>query len=241
MLQAVQALILKVIKYGETSIIVQAFTVEYGLRSFIAKGVRQSKYAHKAAILKPLGIVEMQVYHKPLSEIDLIKEMKWYYVYLTMYSDPFKQATAMVLSEWLLHILKSVAEPSILFHFIQDKLILFDKTKENYQVFILGFMYEMMIYLGVQPAFKKVSMPMYFDMRAGVFCEEMPLHFDVLDISEANLLEQLMRYNTESIIQVSIPSDQQSILLDILLRYYRLHVHDFGILQSVAIYKKLIN
>jgi len=77
MIVAAKGIVLKVVKYGETSIVCSIFTDSLGLQSFLVKGVRTEKKKHqKANIFRPGNILDLQVYHNEHRNLQYLKEYR---------------------------------------------------------------------------------------------------------------------------------------------------------------------
>ncbi len=73
MIYATEALILTRHYYGDTSLICNLFTKNYGRVSIIAKGARKPKNTN-SAILQPLQFIDIHYYYKSKRNIQLLKE-----------------------------------------------------------------------------------------------------------------------------------------------------------------------
>ncbi|HVX28452.1 MAG TPA: recombination protein O N-terminal domain-containing protein, partial [Parafilimonas sp.] len=89
-----KGIVLRTISYGETSIITSVYTELFGLQSYIVKGVRQStkKTQAKTAYFQPAAILEMEVYHNNLKNLQFIKEYKWSYLFNKILFDVVRNA-----------------------------------------------------------------------------------------------------------------------------------------------------
>ena len=76
MLYKTHGIVLRFVKYGETSIIATIYTEEFGLRSFIINGVRSSRSKGKIALFEPLSILDLVIYHKEGRNINRLAEVK---------------------------------------------------------------------------------------------------------------------------------------------------------------------
>src|SRR5882724_4224239 len=78
-----KGIVLRTVKYGETSVIVTIFTELFGVQSYLVNGVRTSskKGSGKANLFQPGAILDMVVYHNELKNLNRIKEFKWDYLY----------------------------------------------------------------------------------------------------------------------------------------------------------------
>ena len=64
MLIKTRGIIFKALKYSETSLILDIYTEEKGLRNYIISGVRNKKSKLKTGLLQPTMLVEMVAYEK---------------------------------------------------------------------------------------------------------------------------------------------------------------------------------
>lgn len=70
-----QGIVLKQIKYGETSVICKIFTYDYGIQSYMIKGVRNIKSKYKKAnILFPGAVLDLVTYQQQREGIAYLKE-----------------------------------------------------------------------------------------------------------------------------------------------------------------------
>ncbi|MEM7380297.1 MAG: recombination protein O N-terminal domain-containing protein, partial [Bacteroidota bacterium] len=97
-----KAIVFSSLKYGDTSLIVKAFTASDGLKSYLLKGVLASKKGKlKAAYFQPLMQLELVAFHKNKGTLERIREAKVYYPYSSVYQDLTKNAIVLFLSEML--------------------------------------------------------------------------------------------------------------------------------------------
>ena len=102
-LHKTKGIVLKTVKYGETSIIVTIFTELFGIQSYLVNGVRTStkKGTGKANLFQPSAILDLVVYHNDLKHLNRIKEFKWATIYQHILSDVSKNAVALFMVELL--------------------------------------------------------------------------------------------------------------------------------------------
>src|SRR5882672_9774756 len=92
-----KGIVLRTVKYGETSVIVAVYTELFGIQSYLVNGVRISskKSPGKSALFQPSAILDLVVYHNDLKNLQRIKEYKWGWLYRTIFSDVFSNAVAL--------------------------------------------------------------------------------------------------------------------------------------------------
>src|SRR5260221_9908830 len=127
MIYKTKGIVLRAVKYGETSLVVNIFTELFGIQSYIVNGIRTSgRTSSKANLFQPPAMVEMEVYHNELKNLQRIKEIKWSYLYKAILSDVTKNAVAVYMIELLQKSLKQPEKNSNLFQFSEDALIQLD-------------------------------------------------------------------------------------------------------------------
>ena len=82
MIQKTRGIVLRMIKFGETSVVVLIYTESFGIQSYLVNGVRTSKKSSaKANHFQPGSILELVVYHNDLKNLQRLREFKWHYLY----------------------------------------------------------------------------------------------------------------------------------------------------------------
>ena len=76
MLQTTKTIVLRTVKYGETSIITTLYTEAFGLQSYLVNGVRTTskKGATKSALFQPAALLEVVAYHNEFKNLQRLKE-----------------------------------------------------------------------------------------------------------------------------------------------------------------------
>jgi DNA repair protein RecO (recombination protein O) len=87
MIVKTRGIVFRYTRYGETSIIANVFTEQFGLQSYIVNGVRSKKPKVNIALFQPLTLLDMVVYHKETGGVFRIKEVKCNYPYRIIPSD----------------------------------------------------------------------------------------------------------------------------------------------------------
>ena len=117
-----KGIVLRAVKYGETSMVVSIFTELFGLQSYLVNGVRTAtkKGSGKANLFQPAAILDLVVYHHESKQLNRIKEFKWGYLYQHVFSDVPKNAVALFMTELLGKCLKQPECNPELFEFTED-------------------------------------------------------------------------------------------------------------------------
>ena len=83
MIHKTKGIVLRAVKYGETSLVLTLFTELFGLQSYIVNGVRtiSKKGSSKSVFFQPSAILDLVVYHNEYKNLQRIKEYKWAHLY----------------------------------------------------------------------------------------------------------------------------------------------------------------
>src|ERR1700730_410284 len=108
MLHDSKGIVLRTVKYGETSVIVLIFTEKFGIQSYLVNGVRTTskKGSGKANLFQPAAILELVAYYSELKQLQRLREFKWGQLYQHIFSDVRKNSVALFMVELLTKCLK---------------------------------------------------------------------------------------------------------------------------------------
>jgi len=222
MLYKTRGIVLGFIKYSDTSIIVKIYTEEFGLQTYIVNGVRSKSSRNKIALFQPLTLLDLVVYHKENKDINRISEMKCNTVF---HSIPFTQkkiSMVMFIAELLGKTLREHHPNKELFELILHSISYLDEVEEHYENMHLQFMVQLAALLGFSPASSKDIMA---EIRISLSTEET----EILDSLMSSTLSQPLR----------IPNSTRRRLLDCLVRYYAVHIENFGSLNSLSVLQEV--
>lgn len=240
-----KGIVLRTIKYGETSIITSVYTELFGIQSYMVKGVRQStkKSSSKAIYFQPAAMLDMVVYHNELKNINFIKEYQWGYLYQNILSDVVKNTVAMYIAEMLQHSLKQPEANPELFYMIEDTLKQLDNGTAALTANLpLYFCLHLAGELGFRIRGDYNNATPFLDLQEGQFVEGKPPHPYFLDSHLASATSQLLSinfYNDLENLHFSRSTRKQLILA--YQNYIALHVNDFGEIKSLPILQEIFN
>jgi DNA repair protein RecO (recombination protein O) len=225
MLVTTKAIVLSKVKLKEADLIVKCYTQNFGIKSYILKGVLKSKRGKiKAAYFQNLSLIEIEANHKNNKELQYLREVKLAYNLITSQTNVIKSTIILFLSEILGNILKEEEENLKLFEFIETSLIWFEE-QETYSSFHLVFLLELTKYLGFYPEIEDSEAP-YFDLLEGRTTELKIGHYS---ISGDNLImfKQVLGIKFDVNKKLNINSKQKQEILDMILLYFELHLDGF--------------
>ena len=148
MLHKTRGIVIRYIRFRETSIIVTIFTEEFGMQSYIINGIRSAKSKRSIAAFSPLTLLDLVVYQKKSSEIQRLSEWKRSILQNEMYIDIQKSTIALFLSEILFKSIRESDPSEELFDFLFHSIEWLDNTESGLSTFHIQFIAKLTRYLG---------------------------------------------------------------------------------------------
>jgi len=244
-LHKTNGIVLRTVKYGETSLVVTLFTELFGVQSYLVNGVRVSskKGMGKAMLFQPAAILELVVYHNELKHQNRIKEFKWAHLYKNIFNDVPKNAVALYIVELLTKCLKQPESNPELFHFAEDVLLHLDESKGTVQANLpLFFAMHLPFHFGFRITDNYSKQNCFLDLQEGSFVNTIPNHPYFLEEKQADVTALLLKVmQPEELASVSLNHEFRRQLLQRYEDYYRLHISDFGSLKAYQILKEVLS
>ena len=236
MIRVTKGLVLRTIKYSETSVIAKVFTREMGVCSYMVKGVRTQKGKIKQNLLQPLSYLDMCVYDSPKTSINYIKEMQVAEQFVNLREDSVKVTLVFFMTEVLYKTLNEGEVMPMVFDYVVEQLRGIDdgRIKVSYQPLL--FMLQMSTFLGIEPLNNySVGEPL-FNLREGRFVGT-KIDDYLLDNSESLAMHYLLAaYHGTS----QVPKVSMSGALHMMIDYYGLHLPEFRNFKSHEILHTLL-
>ncbi|MDP4263921.1 MAG: DNA repair protein RecO [Bacteroidota bacterium] len=243
-LHKTKGIVLRTVKYGETSVIVTIFTELFGVQSYLVNGVRVSakKGTGRATLFQPSAILDLVVYHNELKQLQRIKEFRWGHLYQHILSDVKKNAVALFMVELLTKCLKQPEGHPDLFQFAEDAFLHLDESTEGVTAnFPLYFALHLPVFFGFRIHDNYSVRNNILDLQEGNFVEQQPLHPHFLEDKQASITSQLLKtQRPEELEEIKLNHDFRRNLLHMFEKYYALHIQDFGSLKTLPVLKEIL-
>ena len=240
-----KGIVLRTVKYGETSVIVAVFTEKFGVQSYLVNGVRIStkKGSGKANLFQPSAILEMVVYHNELKQLQRLREFKWAHLYQHILSDVRKNAVALFMIELLTKCLKQPETNSELFDFAEDAFLRLDKSSDTTTAnFPLFFALHLPVFFGLRIHDNYSDDRCFLDLQEGAFVPQQPTHPHFLEDRQAFMTSQILKVQQpEELEDIRLNHEFRRQLLFTYETYYKLHIQDFGVMRTLPVLKEILN
>ncbi len=238
-----RGIVLRCIRYGDTSLICSVYTELLGLQSYIIKGVRSSSARHKkAALLFPMSLLDMTVHHHPQRNLQFIREFQPDYVYKNLHEDVVRNSVAVFAAEVSQQLVTDQDPDQRFYDFLHYFLITLDEAPAgslgNYPLF---FMINAARIAGFKLSGHYSEHTPYVDLTEGRFSEKQAALPPFIAGEEAILMDALNKEsNLEQVHKIKIKAAVRSNLLQYYVSFLQWHVPHFAPLKSVAVLKAIL-
>jgi len=227
-------IVLSKIKYKDYDLIVRAYTKHRGSVSYLIKGGLKSSKTNRAksVYFQPLMQLSVEENYKPNQSLQYLKDIKANYLYRSLYTNVYKSAIVMFLSELMANVLKEEEQNEDLFHFIETAFQYLD-TEEQFANFHILFLLKLSRYLGFQPS-ESNDNSHFFNLRNGSFEATSKGHYSISG-KNLTLLKQLLGINFDEVYLIKMSTKERHEVLSMLLLYFELHLEGFKKPKSLTI------
>ncbi len=238
-----KGIVLRSIKYGETSLVVTIFTELFGIQTYMVNGVRTSKRsASKANHFQPTAVLDLVVYHSDNKSMQRIKEFSWAVVYENLLSDVIRNSIAAYMAELIYKCLKQPESNHDLFNFCEESFLQLDKAGKKVAAnFALFFTLHLAHFFGFKMIDNYSHENNTLDLQEGCFTGHQPAHPHFVDGKPAELSSQLLKVmQPHELEEFKLNQETRRMLLIKYLEYYALHVPDFGQMKTLMVLHEVL-
>ena len=238
MLIKTRGIVLSYLKYRETSIIARIYTEQLGVQSYVVNGVRKAKPPGRIALFQPFTLLDLVAYvARGSGGLTRLSEFRCSEPFVSLPYEVQKSSVVLFLSEVVGRAIREEEQNEPLFQFLHRSLLAFDQQTRGAENFALVFLLQLSTYLGFGissgagltdqvimaghvPTTKGATGPATLRLR------EFDIYFD-----------ELLRDPATS----TIPNGRvRHELLNVLIRYYQLHVEQLGEIRSLDILSQVL-
>jgi DNA repair protein RecO (recombination protein O) len=234
-----RAVVLRTVKYGETSLIVDMYTEQKGFQTFMVHSVRKARATTPASYLQVLSLVDMVAYHHDQKKINHIKEIRLDHAYQSISFDMRKSSVITCLAEITSKSIPTAYAQPDLFLFLHDSLVGYDNPANFDRDFLIRFLVQLTQYLGFEMAIPLVNPGgQFFDLMEGRMVPARPHHLYTVEASDLNDLKTIMTLGSNAKADISLETRRR--IIDLIIVYYQLHVETLRDVNSLRILRELL-
>jgi DNA repair protein RecO (recombination protein O) len=245
MIHKTKGIVLRSVKYGQTSLVVTIFTELFGLQSYLVNGVRTptKKGTAKATLFQPPAILDLVAYRNEFKNLQRLKEYRGAYLYQHILSDVRKNAVALFMIELLSKCLKQPEANEELFYFVEDALHHLDEANDTVTAnFPLFFALHLAVFFGFRISDEFTDNIYYLDLEEGRFVDEQPKHSHYLQDREAAAVSHILKImQPNELAEVALNQEMRRRITHALEEYYALHIPEFGTMKTLPVLREVMS
>ena len=239
MLVKTRGIVFRTHKYGESSLIVEMYTEQKGLRKYIISGVRSTKARTQASLLQVMTLLEIVAYERDDRDLNRLKEIQPAYIYESIPFDVRKGAVGLFMIEVARKAIREREENQPLFRFLFERFAGLDAAQEGVANYHLAFLLELSSYLGFSPAGEYSAATPLFDLEAGEFVAIPPPHAHYLVDDTALAFYEMLHHAAPKAHELRLEREVRQKLLTELIRYFQLHLEGMGEVNAHLILREV--
>jgi DNA repair protein RecO (recombination protein O) len=220
MLQTTKGIVLHSIKHGESAIIANIYTEDFGRQSFLSFGARKKSGKANIYLFHPLSLIEIEVDYRENRNIQRIIEARYAQIFGQIYCDIRRSTIALFLGEILYRNIRESEPNKQLFDFIYNAVQLLDLAGKGVENFHLIFLMQLTKFLGFYQS---------KGLESEVSQEVQTEFHKLIDIS----LTEMDTLNFSNILRNK--------LLENIINIYEQHLTGTGQIQSFKILREVFN
>ncbi|MBI4536083.1 MAG: DNA repair protein RecO [Ignavibacteriae bacterium] len=253
MIVKTEAIVLRSMKYRETSKIVRLYTRRYGKISVIAKGARDSKNRFGSA-LEPMNYVSTVVYKKDNRDLHLLSQCDMVRPFRLLSEDMERMSAAMAVIELIDAVTHSEEENEPLFTLVLRVLEAINNATKNSITALYFFEMRLSEILGFRPNFQRCSVCSgridlellvgeHQEMQVGPTgilckaCEQRGIGSRTISLSGVSVLQQLQESDDlDEVMRISIDARVGGEVGSALRQHLHSHVDGLRRLKSEKVF-----
>lgn len=239
MLHKTQAIVLNTINYNDKYLLATVYTNSFGRVTYMVPKSQSKSTKVQKSLFSPLSILDMETEHQASRDIQRIREAHILYPLHSISGNMIKTSIVFFLSEFLSRILRDTDEYEIVYNYLSHSIQVLEESQKGLANYHLVFILKLTRFLGFYPNLEDYHENDYFDMLNGTFVSHQPLHNHYVNKVDSKALSLLSRISYENMHLFLFSRQDRQNIINRMLEYYRIHLHDFQPLKSIDILHEL--
>ena len=239
MLKNTEGLVLRNIKYGETSIISTIYTKDFGIQAYMIRGARSNKKTGIKANYFQIGqFLDLTVQHNPSKNIQYIKVVKLNTEQAIQSQNIIRQSIAQFCCELVLRCIKEEEENQELYVFLSN---FFSEIKSAVNSKLsnlpIQFVLQFASHIGFAISNNYAPPLQYFDALNGEFSADAHHNIYTANTTTSQFIAPILANNPMA--QIDLKTRENT--LNALLLFLKLHLDQMGEIKSVYILHQILH
>lgn len=230
-----RGVVLRTIKYSETSVIVNVYTRHAGRQSYLIKGARSKKAKLPMALFQGLTILNFQDVSRTNQALRTMRDVKLEIPLHSIPSDIIKSTIAMFIAELLTKCLRDEEENNLLYDFLEQSISAFDLIENGKSNFHLWFALKLSQYLGFSIENNFSMVDCWFNPKIGAFASSRADMYEAPDRNHSEIISNLLTMQVNEMDRLKLSGELRNEVLACILAYFHIHFDGLGDIQSLQV------
>lgn len=240
MIEKVEGIVLRCVKYSDNSLIIHLYTRERGRISCMIKRVRSKRSGFAPSFFHPLNILQVEIYFNPKKEIHTLKEVRLKPSFSGFIKDQNRIAVVMFLSEILNKSIRYQHTDKQLYNFLENAIFRLNDEAHSSANFHIFFMIELSKFLGFYPVNNYSNSENYFDLLNAHFVSSSS-GAQTMDKDVSEMLFKFMNLASENWWEIPLNGELRRKMIESLLNYYTLHTGTTMNVKSLHVFAEVFS
>ena len=244
MLLKTNGIVLRSIKYGDSSLVTTIFTNVSGVKTYMVQGVRSAKQGkNRGGTFQPGMLLELVVYEQPQKNLQRIREFQPAYLYTDLQENVVKNSVVLFSAELLLRLLPEQAPLPDLFDLAYTYFITLDKMNvRDVPNFPLYFIINCSRLLGYDLKGNYSAETPHLNLQDGGFTAHPPAMAPYTLEEDAKKLDMLMNTDVlEDTHTIEMNGATRIRLLEWYIAFLQNHTQHMGNIRSLPILQAILH
>lgn len=244
MLHKTNGLVLRSIKYGDSSLITTIFTDVYGIQTYMVQGVRSVKARqNRAGFFQPGMMLELVVYMQPQKNMQRIREFQPAYIYTTVQESVVKNSIVLFSAELLLRLIPEHAPMPVLFDFTFNYFKLLDTTSTEHVANLpLFFIVQCCRFLGYELTGDYSVATPHLNLQEGGFTAHAPASIPYTKDEDAIALNTFLREDDYDRLKATeMNAAMRFRLIEWYIAFLKQHTQHMGNIKSLQVLQTILH
>jgi DNA repair protein RecO (recombination protein O) len=238
MIHSTRAIVLRTVKYGETSFIVSLYTELFGMQSCMVQGVRKAskKGNNKAGFFTVGALLQIAMYHQGNKQLQRISDYQFDAVHTSISTSIVKNAIMVLMMEVVHHTLNEPEPNAELFLYLENVLQYIEEVNEHALTWMPSYFciqYASWLGFGINGKFSSATPLLH--LQDGMFVPEQTSNGQFCTTAESEIISKLLHTHLADLNNLQMDNSLKRQVLHHAIEYLQFHIPHMATVKSLAV------
>lgn len=254
MIQHIEGIVLDIVRHNDRHNIVTLYTRSHGRMAFLVPQGKTKAGKMRNAMLTLMSVVKADVNIHPEKELHILRQPETGRTWHKIYANPMKTSLIFFLAEFCMRLVRQYPAEERLWNYIINSLEVLEQLPSGRIAnFHIAFLIRLLPIVGIEPSAKQYEENERFDLQTGEMTAKLfdSFHYvtpgrpnaasSLLSENESRHVPQILRISFRNMHIFRLTREERHRVLDIILKYYSIHLSIGSELKSVTVLRELFS